>query len=59
MSTSNICIIVIPLKDDDATKIQVDIIRQTLQLLANDIDCTIQFNDIVQTGNTIQETNEQ
>jgi hypothetical protein len=59
MSASNICIIVIPLKDDEATNAQVEIIRRTLQLLANDIDCTIQFNEIVQTNITDQESIEQ
>lgn len=50
MSALNICIIVIPLKDDEATIAQVELIRQTLQILANDIDCTIQFNEILQTS---------
>lgn len=49
----------IPLKDDEATNQQVNIIRQTLQDKANELNCTLKVNELQRPTITIQEQIEQ
>lgn len=59
MSGTNICIIVIPLKHDEETNQQLEIIRQMIQDKANELNCTLEVNELRSPTITIQEPIEQ